>query len=708
MCGIVGVSINKDKKAQPLRQGMALFKSLLVENTKRGKDATGIVYQTKHGAEIYRGFLPGAEAQNYVLPSRDVIGLLGHTRYATVGNKGKYENVHPFETEKYVGVHNGTIFNHKLLKAHFGLKTNGDCDSEVLYRLLDKVGIEGLKFVEGLYMLAYIHKDRPEEINLLTNGSKPLVLLKLHGELTAFGSLAEDTQEKAEEFWKKFKKAHDFEKIKPCTLYRLKNGKIIERRDLSSRIKFMSEAEGELRYKVDYKILKRDLYQMTVPLNRRLAAGSYMVTNNTRRGTVTHIPGTNNKPSLFDSAREKCELTGASDEQKAWAREAITHMFKMLESRMISPAQGTKKVMFNIDTLGMAMHFYGHQTKTGFIEREIPKDNNRTLQLPEESMVMLSGFPSDNCKTRLWLPNAVQSTLLFNSLLYTESLCLYTKDSWQTKMPTASQLLTACVCNIANKKQAGLIHKQIKTEFVDRGLLDDKIMVLSDDKTKDEFLNFAKREDTRVFSKRNHIVTPFLTTKYRSRKWFSAHQALTQEQEVFGVSKWKVEDVALTGLVFFLSELLTRFCEKISMHTRSRDRIYKEHANVYNNPLNDLAVKMYKAFKEGDLEYLAMISKAFMEYKHPDTKYNFKTGYDMFEAALREQVKCAFGNGFFSSMPNYTDIFTLLNKNNDGTLIHSTTKHFIKRISLLNEFVTTGEVPDISDTKYRTITLKSH
>ena len=255
MCGIVGVSVNQ--KAKALRQGTALFKSLLVENTKRGKDSTGIVYQYKDGAEIFRGFLPGKEAQNFVLPELDALGMIGHTRYATVGDKDSYLNVHPFETEKYIGVHNGTIFNYKHLRDHFKLESKGQCDSEIIYRLLDKFGLDGLKYVEGLFMLVFIHKERPDEINLITNGSKPLVIFKLHGRLTAFGSIAEETQKEVTEIWDSLKISYGIEKIKPQTLYRLKEGKVIERRDLSKRFPFLSEEEGAVRYKIDYKILKK-------------------------------------------------------------------------------------------------------------------------------------------------------------------------------------------------------------------------------------------------------------------------------------------------------------------------------------------------------------------------------------------------------------------------------------------------------------------
>jgi len=703
MCGIIGVSLNTEKKS--LRSGLALFKSLLVENTKRGKDSTGIVYQYKDNTEIFRGFLPGEEAQNYVLPEKDVIGFLGHTRFATVGKRGKYANVHPFETDNYVGVHNGTIFNHKLLKKHFKLETSGECDSEVLYKLMDKFGLEGLKHVEGLYLIAYIHKNRPEELNLLTNGSKPMLLFKLHGEMIAFGSIGDETKDKAEEFWNKLKKKHDFEKIKPCTLYRLHNGKIIERRDLSKKIKYISEEEGELRYKIDYKILKRDLYQMTVPIYRRLLPAKIPTTTIVK--AISNNRATTG-PGLFDSSVEKCKPCNAKASTIGWGLEAMSNTFKLFESRIHKDIPGMKVAMFSIDTLGTAIHFSNNDTRAKFLLSDIKGEieNEKKLQLKDDSLVMISTFPEDVDSTRVWLANTVQIDILLNSILYAEKLVLYSKQDWISKMPTASQVLAACMCNNLHPETLKKVHTIIKDELVTTGLLQEEIMVLTEDKVKGTFTEIAKKDTTVVFSKKNQILSPYLASRFREKKWYGLTSARKEEKEIFGKDSWKVEDVGLTGRVFFVSEILSRLCERVAMHTTEHDRIYVPQTPVYFNRLSEASRHLYTAFKEENHGYLNAFRDHAMNLREPKILEAISSDFELFEAALKEQVKRLFGNGHFSYAPCFTDIFAILNKNNNSELIVDAVKQNIRRVRLLHEFVVKDEIPDVANKEYKTIIIK--
>jgi len=82
--------------------------------------------------------------------------------------------MHPFETKKYIGMHNGTLHNHEILKQYFNILQKGATDSECIYLLLDKFGLEGLKLLEGAFALAFVEKSDVEKLYIVTNGARPL------------------------------------------------------------------------------------------------------------------------------------------------------------------------------------------------------------------------------------------------------------------------------------------------------------------------------------------------------------------------------------------------------------------------------------------------------------------------------------------------------------------------------------------------------
>lgn len=267
MCGVCGVSFKKDLMGTDMFfDSIAIFKMLLVENTDRGKDSTGIVYLADKEYNIKKGFAKGSDAQYFVMPATNQTGMLGHTRYATIGNKTDIKNVHPFETTNLVGIHNGTIFNHKELKKRFNIKTKGTCDSEVVLQLIDQEGIEGLKYVYGTYMLVFIQKSNPNKIYIITNGTKPLVLL-FNKSFLAFGSIAKDTLKE----WNQTESEYKINTLsaEPSILYELENGKIVNKTKINNII-CMTEKEGELRYKLEYKIFLKDSFNEAVPVQYRL------------------------------------------------------------------------------------------------------------------------------------------------------------------------------------------------------------------------------------------------------------------------------------------------------------------------------------------------------------------------------------------------------------------------------------------------------
>jgi len=386
MCGIVGISVKKGAKDSNIYPATGVFKSLMYENTSRGKDSTGILYASDKDWEVYTGFLPGKDAQNFVLPELDTNTMLGHVRFATVGNKTDYLNVHPFTTGKFVGMHNGTIFNHKLLKSHFKLEPVGSCDSEIAFRILDK--------------------NRPDLINVITNGSKPMVFIKVHGKFIAFGSIAEETIPIVEKVYEEKNVKVIIEKIKPCTLYQLSDGKIQRRVDCSSFIPFISEEEGKLRYKLEYKGWKRDFYNMAIPLHRRLGAGKTVATPskyassfNSKTGQGNMFPTRTNwdtQPKSYDKADPKL---------KDWYGHTTKTLLNQFQNRVYDNKRGLQHSYFNIDTLGTLVNFNSEEMITKFVFQTIyGTDPSALLQNKKVLNPTVSIFPSEEKPLSIWLP----------------------------------------------------------------------------------------------------------------------------------------------------------------------------------------------------------------------------------------------------------------------------------------------------------------
>jgi len=152
MCGIFGGI--KNVKPENL-------KILGICNEDRGTDATGFF-----DADTW--VKDSVSFREFILADTDELiknfkgYLVGHTRFATTGAKTT-RNAHPFAFGKILGVHNGMIRNFDTLKKKYKCPEL-ECDSEILFYLLDKKGIDGLKEVVGYYALVWADADNPDKL----------------------------------------------------------------------------------------------------------------------------------------------------------------------------------------------------------------------------------------------------------------------------------------------------------------------------------------------------------------------------------------------------------------------------------------------------------------------------------------------------------------------------------------------------------------
>ncbi len=191
MCGIAGAII--EPRIRPEQDWLTIrrmYTTMLVLTTARGTDAAGTAVAGFNGLMAF-GKMPGSAAkfiqdEHYqkviqaINPQAAVV--IGHTRAATSGPASKNENNHPFQCGSVVGVHNGWIHNDDDLTKRRHLPIKSQCDSEVIFWLLNKESwdAEGvtraLEPLEGAYAVAATRIGNLDRI-LLAAGDMPLAAI---------------------------------------------------------------------------------------------------------------------------------------------------------------------------------------------------------------------------------------------------------------------------------------------------------------------------------------------------------------------------------------------------------------------------------------------------------------------------------------------------------------------------------------------------
>ena len=134
MCGIIGIY----KQDELDRVDKDLFIKLMIENSKRGDSAFGILSENgiiKQIKSFNRNIIKN------IIYNLDTKFLLGHIRAPTEGTDNNIENTHPFVTEDFILAHNGIIYNWKELNQKYTL--NCDMDSKIIIKLIQQFFNEG-------------------------------------------------------------------------------------------------------------------------------------------------------------------------------------------------------------------------------------------------------------------------------------------------------------------------------------------------------------------------------------------------------------------------------------------------------------------------------------------------------------------------------------------------------------------------------------
>jgi len=173
LCGIVGC-VGKIWRSEE-----EAFKMLLQLDTIRGPHSTGVlsVGTTRENYDWLKQVGTPWELfecdQWGAFNRRAHRVLLGHNRWATRG-KVDNDNAHPFEHEKVVGVHNGTISAQYRLKDH----KKFEVDSDNIYYNISEEGIEEtLKKLEGPFALVWYNKETGQ-LQMVRNKERPLYICK--------------------------------------------------------------------------------------------------------------------------------------------------------------------------------------------------------------------------------------------------------------------------------------------------------------------------------------------------------------------------------------------------------------------------------------------------------------------------------------------------------------------------------------------------
>ena len=192
MCGIVGMFSSTALSNSEID----LFKGLLAVDIIRGSHATGVIkvntFQNKvsmhkRAVDAY-DFLAMAETKEFFDKDRGNI-LIGHNRYATMGDKADHQNAHPFQQDHITMVHNGGVSAWGLDLLEGYNEPGVVVDSHMVAKTIAAHGIKKAvtEKLDGAFALVW-WDSKEKSLNFIRNTDRPLYLAVLTGGTVVWAS----------------------------------------------------------------------------------------------------------------------------------------------------------------------------------------------------------------------------------------------------------------------------------------------------------------------------------------------------------------------------------------------------------------------------------------------------------------------------------------------------------------------------------------
>lgn len=246
MCGVIGFISEKAAS----KEQIALFRNLLIEDTRRGSDSTGLAAVGDGSAWIAKRAVDGQEfvvrGEANFLFDKEIYAAIGHNRAASRGGVND-RNAHPFGLQVGGGwdfaCHNGT-FSHGI--AEFLNTEDYPVDSEVVLTKIAKDYEQSGNIIEaikgncrkitsenkGSYAVLYLATGN-KEVYAFRDDNRPLAAIKTrdHGLwLCSTKDIFKDAWTRLEgvalPFWKDA--IVEVRELEPYKIYKASNGDITE------------------------------------------------------------------------------------------------------------------------------------------------------------------------------------------------------------------------------------------------------------------------------------------------------------------------------------------------------------------------------------------------------------------------------------------------------------------------------------------------